>query len=89
MAFVEVQFPPQVQYSSSGGPMWRTEIVELNGGQEQRNLIWTDARHRYQISEFQTDSDIDTIIRFFHAMPTGLCPKHQVRHDRTRRTDRC
>lgn len=68
MAFVETQFPPQVQYASSGGPMWRTEIVELNGGQEQRNLIWSDARHRYQISEFQTDTDIDTIIKFFHAM---------------------
>ena len=68
MAFVETQFPPQIQYSSSGGPMWRTEIVELNGGQEQRNLIWNDARHRYQISEFQTDDDIDAVIRFFHAM---------------------
>ena len=68
MAFIETQFPSSIQYSSSGGPQWRTEIVELNGGQEQRNTIWDDTRHRYNISEFKTDNDIDTIIRFFHAM---------------------
>lgn len=68
MAFEEVQFPPTIQYTSSGGPQWRTEITELNGGQEQRNQIWVNSRHRYNVYNFKTDTDIDAIIDFFNAM---------------------
>ena len=44
MAFVEVQFPTDISYGSSGGPEYATDIVATNSGYEQRNINWAQAR---------------------------------------------
>ena len=48
MSFIETQFPSTVQYTSTGGPGYRTSVVELSSGREQRNQEWENARHTLQ-----------------------------------------
>jgi uncharacterized protein (TIGR02217 family) len=40
----------------------------LRSGHEQRNQIWTTARHRYQIQNLKLAEEIDEVINFFNAM---------------------
>ena len=50
MAFHDVRFPDDISYGSAGGPSYRTDVVELNSGAEERNSRWSQARHRYDVS---------------------------------------
>ena len=44
MAFDEVVFPLQVDYGSSGGPVFSTNVLTVMGGFEKRNQNWAEAR---------------------------------------------
>ena len=68
MSFEETRFPENISYSSSGGPGYRTEVVVLESGREQRVGKWTNGRHMYNINAIKTDADFDAVIDFFHAM---------------------
>ena len=51
MAFLETpRFDENISFSSAGGPMFRTSVVELDSGFEQRNQEWTYPRHEYDVS---------------------------------------
>lgn len=68
MSFVEVQFPTDISYGSSGGPEYATDIVASVSGYEQRNVSWEQARARYNVAHgVKTKAQLDALIAFFRA----------------------
>lgn len=68
MAFVEVQFPTDISYGSSGGPEYATDVVASSSGYEQRNINWAQARARYNVAHgVKTKAQLDALIAFFRA----------------------
>ena len=68
MSFVETQFPTDIAYGSSGGPVYLTDIVETVSGHEQRNVSWSVARARYNVAHgVKTQTQLDELIAFFRA----------------------
>lgn len=50
MSFIETpRFPENISAGATGGPEYKTDIVMLDSGFEQRNLRWDQARNKYQI----------------------------------------
>lgn len=51
MSFLELpRFPEGVSYGFLGGPEYNTEVVVTNSGDESRNQVWTNSRHKYEAS---------------------------------------
>lgn len=68
MSFNEARFPTRIRPQPRGGPRFRTSIVELASGHEQRNIGWSQARRRYVIDQRTwTDADWETLLAWFHA----------------------
>ncbi len=68
MGFVEVQFPTDISYGSSGGPEYTTDIVASVSGHEQRNIHWSQARARFNVAHgVKTKAQLDALIAFFRA----------------------
>jgi uncharacterized protein (TIGR02217 family) len=68
MSFIEVQFPSDISYGSSGGPQYATDVVASVSGHEQRNSSWSQARARYNIAHgVKTKAQLDALIAFFRA----------------------
>ena len=68
MAFIEVRFPTDIAYGSTGGPEYSTDIVITQSGFEQRNANWSQARAKYNVAHgVKTQAQLDTLIAFFRA----------------------
>ena len=68
MSFVEVQFPSDISYGATGGPMFLTDVVATVSGHEQRNSKWSQARARYNVaSGIKTETQWQALIAFFRA----------------------
>lgn len=68
MAFIETRFPADISYGSAGGPAYSTDIVMTQGGYEQRNINWAQARTRYNVAYgVRTQPQLDALIAFFRA----------------------
>ncbi len=68
MSFVEIQFPPKIAFGSSGGPLYATEVSVSASGYEQRNVLWSAARLRYNVAHgVKTKAQMDELIAFFRA----------------------
>lgn len=68
MAFVETRFPTDIAFGSAGGPEYSTDIVITQGGYEQRNVNWSQARARYNVAHgVKTQAQLDALIAFFRA----------------------
>ena len=68
MSFVEVQFPSDISYGATGGPMFLTDVVATVSGHEQRNSKWSQARARYNVaSGVKTETQWQALISFFRA----------------------
>ena len=68
MSFVEVQFPTDISYGATGGPMFLTDVVTTVSGHEQRNSKWSQARARYNVaSGVRTEAQWHALIAFFRA----------------------
>jgi uncharacterized protein (TIGR02217 family) len=70
MAFYETPILPDwISRDAVGGPSWRTEVVQLDSGYEQRNAAWSDPRQRYRIAFLnRTQAQIDELNAFVRAM---------------------
>ncbi|TCT40979.1 DUF2460 domain-containing protein [Martelella mediterranea] len=67
-SFHEVRFPLRLSLSTSGGPMRRTDIVNLSNGRESRNQRWRDSRRSYDAgSAVRSLSDLYELVSFFEA----------------------
>lgn len=49
MAFKNMLLKAQISFGSSGGPSFRTDIVETESGIESRNQVWTYQRSKYEL----------------------------------------
>lgn len=62
MAFLEVEFPREISYGSSGGPGFNTSIVEGDSGYSERVSRWSTPRHRYNVRYgIRTVTQLNTI----------------------------
>jgi uncharacterized protein (TIGR02217 family) len=70
MSFLETPvFPIDIAYESEGWPAFKTEIVELFSGFEQRNGSWEEARRSFEASSgIHTEADLYSLLSFFHAV---------------------
>ena len=68
MSFDEVRLPTKIEFGARGGPRFRTEVVVLGSGHEQRNAEWSASRARWDIAPgIQSAADLDAIIAFWYA----------------------
>ncbi|MCD6035223.1 MAG: hypothetical protein K0R63_964 [Rickettsiales bacterium] len=68
MTFAETRFPVDISYGSNGGPEFATDVVVTQGGFEQRNINWAEARARYNIAHgIKSQEQLDALIVFFRA----------------------
>ncbi len=59
---------PRISRNATGGPERKTEIVTLGSGYEERNAVWANSRHAYQIGYGIKDlDDLYTVQAFFEA----------------------
>lgn len=66
--FHEVLFPLRLALGTSGGPVRRTDIVNLSNGGEARNRRWRDARRHYDAgSGIRSVADLYAVLAFFEA----------------------
>jgi len=69
MSFYEVQFPSTISYGAVGGPGFKTDVVVVASGAEQRNVTWAQARRRYDVAHAAREPTAsDAVKAFFHAM---------------------
>ncbi|EHH02794.1 hypothetical protein ATCR1_23378 [Agrobacterium tumefaciens CCNWGS0286] len=67
-AFHEVRFPLRLALGVSGGPVRRTDIVNLSNGRESRNHRWRNARRSYDAgSGIRSVADLYEVLAFFEA----------------------
>ncbi|MCQ1833846.1 DUF2460 domain-containing protein [Neorhizobium galegae] len=66
--FHEVRFPLRLALGATGGPVRRTDIVNLSNGREQRNQRWRDSRRSYDAgSGVKSLTDLYAVLEFFEA----------------------
>ncbi|UIK06592.1 DUF2460 domain-containing protein [Neorhizobium galegae] len=66
--FHEVRFPLRLALGATGGPVRRTDIVNLSNGREQRNQRWRDSRRNYDAgSGVKSLTDLYAVLEFFEA----------------------
>lgn len=66
MAFHDVRLPDNVEQGALGGPRFKTDILELSSGFEQRNIRFSQARSMWDIGfGVETKADFNIIIEFF------------------------
>lgn len=69
MSFIETpRFPLYASIGAVGGPEYRTDIVTVNSGFEQRNVGWAQARAKYQIEFPLVNEDKETLIAWFRSV---------------------
>ncbi len=68
MSFDEVRLPTKIEFGARGGPRFRTEVVVLGSGHEQRNAQWSATRARWDVAPgIQSAADLDAIMAFWYA----------------------
>jgi uncharacterized protein (TIGR02217 family) len=68
MSFIEIQFPADISYGATGGPVYSTDVVSMFSGHEQRNSNWKNARGKYNIATgVKTEAQWQALISFFRA----------------------
>ena len=50
MAFHDARLPDDIERGAQGGPLFKTTVLELASGFEQRNINWADAKGRWDAS---------------------------------------
>ncbi len=66
MTFLEIQFPSDISYGTTGGPTYSTDVVAMFSGREQRNSNWKNARAKYNIATgVKTEEQLQALINFF------------------------
>jgi uncharacterized protein (TIGR02217 family) len=79
MAFIETpRFPLEVSFNASGGPEYLTEIVTVNSGDESANQVWSQARHKFEVSQTAVAAHWQALKAFFH-IAAGRAGKFRVK----------
>lgn len=68
MSFHNVRFPKLVNFGVVGGPGFSTDVTETASGFEHRNIKWSAARHKYDVTHlFQNQTEYEELKSFFMA----------------------
>jgi uncharacterized protein (TIGR02217 family) len=68
MAYLTTPFPDRIAYGASGGPGYQTDVVVVSSGHEQRNITWSQARGKWDVSQgVKEPADMASLIAFFRA----------------------
>jgi uncharacterized protein (TIGR02217 family) len=68
VAFAEARFPTDISFGSTFGPGFKTSVVTLLNGAEQRNMAWQQARHQGDIRYgIHTLAQLQQVIAFYQA----------------------
>ena len=68
MAFHDVRLPEDIEQGATGGPRFKTNILILSSGFEQRNIEFEETRGFWNIGYgIQTKVDFNTVLEFFFA----------------------
>lgn len=63
------RFPTDINYGLTGGPKYKTHIIEKNSGWENANIVWPQGRHAYDLVYAVKDQlTIEAVLAFFHAV---------------------
>jgi uncharacterized protein (TIGR02217 family) len=69
LPFRDISFPPYVARGATGGPSFSTNVVTLASGAEERNVLWANARGKWNISTgIRTREQMLDVIAFFHVV---------------------
>ncbi|MCL4713111.1 MAG: TIGR02217 family protein [Pseudorhodoplanes sp.] len=67
--FLDIAFPPFVARGATGGPSFSTNVAALASGAEERNILWANARGKWNISTgIRTREQMLDVIAFFHVV---------------------
>lgn len=67
-SFHDVRLPLAFSLGATGGPAWRTDVVELASGREFRNSPWSGSRRRWDIGgAVKSLEDLAELTAFFEA----------------------
>jgi uncharacterized protein (TIGR02217 family) len=68
MGFDNTRFPLDISFGSRAGPGFKTEIIELKSGSEERLSRWQSPRHRYDVGYgVRTYNALIVVKKFFMA----------------------
>ena len=68
MSFDDVNLPGKIEFGALGGPQFKTEVVVLGSGHEQRNAEWSMVRHAWDVAPgIQSQQDLDKVVAFWYA----------------------
>ena len=74
MAFHDVRLPEDLERGAVGGPGFKTTVISLTSGHEQRNIDWLKTRASYDVGyglmrqkEATLDATVDVLLAFFYA----------------------
>lgn len=67
MPFIESpRFPETISYHSTGGPVWKTQVVQTASGREQRSQTWSESLRRWDaLNGARSDADLDQLQAWF------------------------
>lgn len=69
MPFKDVRFPTDISYGAAGGPQFKTDIVMTASGIEKRNVTWSRARGRWNVSHgVKSAAQKDALLAFFYVV---------------------
>ena len=64
--FHNVRFPDDISNGATGGPGFKTDIVEFASGKEQRNVKWSQSRMAWDVAHsIRTGEEMDRLVAFF------------------------
>lgn len=67
--FIEQEFPREINFGFTGGPVFFTQVSATSGGFEQRQINWEFARHRYSAShEVKDRVELEVLLNFFFSV---------------------
>lgn len=68
MAFHDVRLLEEVESGASGGPEFKTSLLETTSGREQRNATWSEMRAKWDIAYgIDEESFYYAVLEFFYA----------------------
>lgn len=71
MAYLDMSLDECAAYGWQGGPEFNTQIVQMANGRENRNALWANARHKYQVPFNNIDRTTYSQIKQKHLIARG------------------
>lgn len=66
MSFLEIRFPVDISRHAQGGPRFRTQVVQVESGREDRNDLWTVPLRAYSVGlAITSQADLDDVHALF------------------------